>query len=159
MHRLLFIATAACLAVPGFSQSEIQVEANVNFLKLPADLHMGEAAGVAVNSQGHIFVFSRGSSTGPAYGATAAQVLEFDKDGKYIREIGKNLYAWSFAHTVRVDRDDNLWAVDKGSDMIVKFNKDGRIAMVFGRKKEASDEAGAWTRVNPPRPAVDGQFR
>src|SRR5579863_1606505 len=31
--------------------------------------------------------------------------------------------------------------------------------MVFGRKKEASDEAGPWTRVNPPRPPVDGQFR
>jgi DNA-binding beta-propeller fold protein YncE len=31
--------------------------------------------------------------------------------------------------------------------------------MVFGRKKEASDEAGPWTRVTPPRPPVDGQFR
>jgi sugar lactone lactonase YvrE len=32
--------------------------------------------------------------------------------------------------------------------------------MVFGRKKEASDEgAEAWKHVNPPRPAVDGQFR
>jgi hypothetical protein len=31
--------------------------------------------------------------------------------------------------------------------------------MVFGRKKEASDEAEPWTRVNPPRPPVNGQFR
>ncbi len=31
--------------------------------------------------------------------------------------------------------------------------------MVFGRKKEASDEAEPWTRVTPPRPHVDGQFR
>jgi hypothetical protein len=31
--------------------------------------------------------------------------------------------------------------------------------MLFGRKKEASDEAVPWTRVNPPRPAVNGQFR
>jgi outer membrane protein assembly factor BamB len=43
--------------------------------------------------------------------------------------------------------------------MIVKFNPEGRVVMVFGRKKEASDEGGPWTRVNPPRPAVDGQFR
>jgi len=34
----------------------------------------------------------------------------------------KNLYAWAFAHTVRIDKDDNIWATDKGSDMIVKFN-------------------------------------
>ena len=60
---------------------------------------------------------------------------------------------------MRVDKDDNIWAIDKGSDMIVKFNPEGRVAMVFGRKKEASDEAAPWTRVNPPRPAVDGQFR
>src|SRR5262249_27165445 len=127
--------------------------------KWPADLHLGEASGVAVNSQGHVFIFNRGNSSGPAYGATAAQVLEFDKDGKYLREIGKNLYAWSYAHTVRVDKDDNLWAVAKGSDMVIRFNKEGRVNMVFGRKKEASDEAEPWTRVNPPRPAIDGQFR
>jgi hypothetical protein len=44
--------------------------------------------------------------------------------------------------------------------MIIKFNPEGRVVMVFGRKKEASDDgAEAWKRVTPPRPAVDGQFR
>src|SRR5712691_4719093 len=138
---------------------DIPFDSVPNFFKLPADLHLGEASGVAVNSKGHIFIFSRGNTTGPAYAATASQVLEFGPDGKYLGEIGHNLYAWSFAHTVRVDKDDNLWAVDKGSDMVIKFNPQGRVVMVFGRKKEASDEAGAWTRVTPPRPPVDGQFR
>jgi sugar lactone lactonase YvrE len=49
------------------------------------------------------------------------------------------LYAFSFAHDVRVDKDDNIWAVDKGSDMVVKFSPEGRVLMVFGRKKEAAD--------------------
>ena len=139
---------------------EIPFDSVPNFFKLPPDMYFGEGAGVAVNSKGHIFVFSRGNTTGPAYGATAAQLLEFAPDGKYLREIGHNLYAWSFAHAVRVDRDDNIWAVDKGSDMIIRFNPEGRVTMVFGRKKEASDEGAApWTHVNPPRPAVDGQFR
>jgi len=152
---VLFTATAgAQQSVP-----EIPYE-SVDILKMPADLYLGEATGVAMNSKGHIFVLSRGSTTGPAYAAAAAQLLEFGPDGKYIREIGKNLYAWSFAHAVRVDQQDNIWVVDKGSDMIVRFNPEGRVAMVFGRKKEASDaEAGPWTRVSPPRPAVDGQFR
>jgi DNA-binding beta-propeller fold protein YncE len=147
-------AASAQQAVP-----EIPFDSASNFLKMPADLYLGEVSGVAVNSKGHIFVFSRGSTTGPAYGATAAQLLEFGPDGRYLREIGKNLYAWSYAHAVRCDRDDNIWAIDKGSDMIVRFNPEGRVTMVFGRKKEASDEAAPWTRVNPPRPAVDGQFR
>jgi hypothetical protein len=93
-----------------------------NFLKLPPNLYLGEVAGVAVNSKGHVFAFSRGNTTGPAYGAAAAQLLEFGPDGKYLREIGKNLYAWSFAHAVRVDAHDNIWAIDKGSDMIIKFD-------------------------------------
>jgi hypothetical protein len=138
---------------------EIKFDSVPNPLKLPADIHFGEVSGVAVNSKGHVFVFSRGNSTGPAYGATASQLLEFGPDGRYLREIGKNLYAWSYAHAVRVDKDDNIWAIDKGSDMIIRFNPEGRVTMVFGRKKEASDEAAPWTRVTPPRPAVNGQFR
>jgi len=60
---------------------------------------------------------------------------------------------------VRVDKDDNIWAIDKGSDMIIRFNPEGRVTMVSGRKKEASDEAVPWTRTNPPRAALNGQFR
>jgi DNA-binding beta-propeller fold protein YncE len=134
-----------------------------DFLKLPPDIYLGECAGVAVNSKGHIFVFTRGNSTGPAYGATAAQLLEFGPDGKYIREIGHNLYAWSFAHAVRVDAQDNIWVTDKGSDMVIKFNPAGRVAMVIGRKQEASDEGtGPVKHMRPPEkplPPVDGMFR
>ena len=161
MRHFLIAAAMVLASATAFAQSEIPYDANPNFLKgLPADLYLGEASGVAVNSKGHIFVFSRGNTSGPAYAATAAQILEFGPDGKYIREIGHNLYAWSFAHDVRVDKDDNIWAIDKGSDMIVKFNQAGRVEMVFGRKKEASDDgAEPWKRVTPPRPPVDGQFR
>jgi len=140
---------------------EIQFDSVPNALKLPADMHLGEASGVAVNSKGHIFVASRGgSSQGPAFGNTASQILEFDKDGKYVREIGKNLYAWSFAHTVRIDKEDNIWAVDKGSNMAIKFNPQGQVVMVFGRKAEASDEnAHPLEHPKPPLPPVEGQFR
>src|SRR6202171_6366744 len=115
---LLFFLAAPLLAK---QQPEIRFHSVPDFLKLPPDLHLGEATGVAVNSKGHIFVFTRGNSTGPAYGASAAQLLEFAPDGKFLREIGHHLYAWSFAHTVKVDKDDNIWVTDKGSDMVVKF--------------------------------------
>ncbi len=158
-HTLLTILCFAASATAQKQPPEIAFESVANFLRPPADLHFGEVAGVAVNSRKHIFVFSRGNTTGPAYGAAAAQLLEFLPDGRFLREIGKNLYAWSYAHAVKIDAEDNIWAIDKGSDMIVKFNRDGRVVMVFGRKKEASDEAAPWTRVTPPRAAVDGQFR
>src|SRR5215210_6880502 len=160
----LTLACAVLLLAPAMTAQqpvpEISFE-SADVLKLPPDIHLGEASGVAVNSKGHIFVFSRGNVTGPAYAATASQLLEFGPDGKFVREIGKGLYAWSYAHTVRVDKDDNIWATDKGSDMIIKFTPDGsKVLMVFGRKKEASSpEAEGWTRVTPPRPPVDQQFR
>src|SRR5882757_1788829 len=94
---------------------------------LPPYIPRGEAVGVAVNSKGHIFVFSRGNSTGPAHAASAAQLLQFLPDGRFVREIGHSLYAWSFAHSVRIDKDDNIWAADKGSDMVIKFNPEGRV--------------------------------
>src|SRR3978361_1832078 len=149
MTRWLVVALVA-FATPALAQElgkagqpvpSIPFESVPNFLKLPPDIHLGEAAGVAVNSRGHVFVFARGgSSIGPASGNTAAPSLEVGAGGQYIREIGKNLYAWSFAHTVRIDRDDNIWATDKGSDMVIKFSPEGRVMMVFGRKQEATDE-------------------
>lgn len=143
---------------PGVPQLSVQSVSNP--LKLPGEMNFGEVSGVALNSKKHVFVFTRANATGPAYGATASQLLEFGPDGKFLREIGKGLYGWSFAHTVRVDKDDNIWVVDKGSDMIIKFNQAGRVTMVFGRRSESSDDAKPWDRgLNPPLPAVDGLFR
>ena len=168
MHRWLLglsVALIAPTALPAWAQDavpQIPYESVPNFLKMPTDVHLGEATGVAVNSKGHVFVYHRsGSGLGPAYGNAASQLLEFTPEGYFVREIGKNLYAWSFGHTVRIDKDDNIWATDKGSDMIVKFNnEDGRVLMVFGRKSESSgEEAHPLEHPKPPLPAVDGRFR
>jgi len=140
-HALITAALLGLMISPAFAQNvpELPFESVPNPLKLPADIHFGEIAGVAVNSHGHVFVFSRGgSSHGPAYMATAAQLLEFDADGNYVREIGKNLNAWSYAHAVRIDPEDNIWVVDKGSNMILRFTPEGHVDRVFGRKAEAS---------------------
>jgi len=156
---LLFVA-ASSLCAQQSAVPEIRYHSVPDFLQLPPDLYFGEIAGVAVNSKKHIFVFSRGNTTGPAYGAAAAQLLEFDADGKFVREIGHNLYAWSYAHAVKADAQDNIWVADKGSDMVIKFNPEGRVAMVFGRKQEASDEGtGPLKKIKPPLPPVDGLFR
>jgi len=139
---------------------EIRYRSVPDFLKLPPDIYFGEVSGVAVNSKGHIFVLSRGNSSGPAYAASATQLLEFGADGTFLREIGHHLYAWSYAHSVKVDKQDNIWVTDKGSDMVIKFNPEGRVEMVFGRKQEASDEGtGPLKHLKPPLPPVDGMFR
>ncbi len=157
---LLFLAAASSLLAQQPRVPEIPFRSIPGFLKLPTDLYLGEVAGVAVNSKGHVYVFSRGHTNGPAYGAAAAQLLEFDAHGIFRGEIGHNLYAWSFAHSVKVDKDDNIWVADKGSDMVIKFDPEGHVAMVFGRKLEASDEGTEPLKhPKPPSPPVDGMFR
>jgi len=137
---LLAVVVLGLTMTPAFGQNvpELPFESVPNPLKLPNDIHFGEIAGVAVNSSGHVFVHSRGNSVGPSYMATASQLLEFDANGNFVREIGKNLNAWSYAHAVRVDPQDNIWVVDKGSNMILRFTPEGHVDWVFGRKGEAS---------------------
>lgn len=154
-----FLALAAA-ALGQQSAPAIPFTSVPNYPNLPEGMNFGEVPGVAVNSQGHVFVFSRSNSaTGPAFGAAAAQLFEFDQNGKYLREIGKGLYAWSEAHSVRIDKNDNIWAIDKGSNMIVRFTPQGRVVWVFGRRQEAADGAGPLGHPDPPLPAEDGLFR
>src|SRR3984893_4528979 len=154
--QFVLLALLAPLSFGQQSVPEICFDSVPGFFKLPPSMNFGEVPGVAVNSRGHVFVFTRSNSAGgPAYGPAAAQLLEFGPKGEFLREIGKGLYAWSEAHTVRIDKDDNIWAIDKGSDMIVKFNQAGRVVMTFGRRSESADEgAKPWEHVDPPLPAV-----
>lgn len=120
---------------------EIPFTSVPNFFKLPPDLYHGEVLGVATNSKGHVFTYTRSGDT---------RIFEFDQNGGFVREIGAGLYGLEFAHAVRVDKDDNLWAVDEGSNMVIKFNPEGRVVMVIGRRPEPM--AGAVDSTLPPAP-------
>src|SRR5271155_2443994 len=98
--------TPAAVAARAKAQNvpEISYESVPNLLKLPPNLYLGEGIGVATNSKGHIFVYTRSQRT---------RLFEFDARGSYIREIGEGLYGFVFAHAVRVDAADNVWAVDE----------------------------------------------
>jgi hypothetical protein len=130
----LLVAVALCAAA-AFAQTpaksrnapDIPFDSVPNFLEFPPNIHMGEGIGVATNSKGHIFVYTRSQAT---------RLFEFDAQGKYIRELGEGLYGLVFAHAVRVDPEDNIWAVDEGSNMVIKFNPAGRVVMVLGHRPE-----------------------
>jgi hypothetical protein len=107
-------------------------------LSIPGET-MGETMGVTTNSKGHLFVYTRTENQGVARGGKAAKLFEFDDKYKFVKEWGKNNYGESFAHAVRVDKNDNVWSVDEGSGMVVKWNPQGQHVFWLGRVPEAID--------------------
>src|SRR5690242_8221067 len=128
--------------------SNIPYDSVPNFLKLPTGLYLGEGIGVATNSKGHVYVYTRSGE--------ASRLFEFDQNGGFVREIGQGLYGFQMAHAVRVDSQDNVWAVDEGTDMVIKFNPQGRVVMLLGRRPESHGLAA--TQPNPHAPAKPYTF-
>src|SRR5881396_4239956 len=133
MKRFLPLLLAATLlaAFPAAAQNaipEIAFDSAANPLTLPDDIYLGEVGGVATNSKGDIFVYTRtGHPTVSLGGARAfahggSRLFQFDRTGKFVREIGQGLYGFLYAQQVRVDPQDNVWVVDSMSSMVIKFD-------------------------------------
>ena len=123
--------------------TEIKFDSVPNALQLPAGLYLGEVGGVATNSHGDIFVYTRtghptvtiGSARPFAHGGS--RLFQFDANGKFVREIGKDSYGFMYAAQVRVDPSDNVWVVDEMTNMVIKFDPQRRVSMLLGRKEES----------------------
>ena len=157
-------APLAAQARQNTSVPTIPFESSTDFLKTSPDMNFGEVLAVAVNSKGHIVVLNHpgSASSGPLYGNASTQLLEFDQTGKFVREIGKGVYGLGYSHSVRFDRYDNLWVVDKGTNAVVKFNTAGYVTMNLGRRPEGPDDpAESYYRGGRGQPPahVDGYVR
>src|SRR5215475_12842811 len=158
LNILTVTLAGGLLAAPAFAQNsapEIKVDSVAHAVQWPSGLYVGGVGGVATNSKGDIFVYTRtghptvtiGTMRPFAHGSS--RMFQFDRTGKYVREIGKDTYGFMTAAQVRVDPADNIWAVDEMSNMVMKFDPDGRVAMLLGRKAESE--------IIPPRaPGGDG---
>ncbi len=141
------------IAQQAAQQKEIAFESAGDFLTMPADIHLGEVAGVATTSNGNLWVYNQGGGLNLTVGAArlhpagGARLFEFDRSGKFLREFGstneERPYGFRWAQGVRVDSEGNVWTVDRGSRTIIKFAPDGRILMILGRTPEAIGEVGS----------------
>ena len=146
MKRLIQVLLSATLIAGANAQNqapEIRFDSVPNPLRLPADIYLGEVGGVATNSRGDIFVYTRTGhpsitiGTARPFAHGGSRLFEFDRSGKFTREIGKDSYGFMFAAQVRVDPSDNIWVVDQMTNMVMKFDPQGHVAMLLGRKAEA----------------------
>ena len=112
-----------------------------------------QAPGVAIAANGHVLVLHRG----------AHPILEFDSGGKFVRSWGDGMFSEGKvvaiapgdrvpggsgysavygpagcdscgAHSVRVDPEGNIWAVDAPGHVIYKMNPQGKVIMLLGHK-------------------------
>jgi len=119
-------ATATNVAV-------IPHEPVVGFFKNAPGIYTGENMGIATNSKGQIYIYHRANET---------RLFEYTPQGQFVREIGRGNYGFAFAHSVRVDAQDNIWAVDEGTDMLVKFSPEGKVLMTIGRRSDPIEGIG-----------------
>src|SRR5437868_2027301 len=142
----LLLAVLSLAVLPAAAQNavpEIAFDSAANPLNLPDDIYLGEVGGVATNSKGDIFVYTRTGhptisiGTARPFAHGGSRLFQFDHDGKFVREIGKDIYGFLFAQQVRIDPQDNIWVVDQMSNMVMKFDPEGRVALLLGRKAEA----------------------
>ncbi|MGA7306255.1 MAG: peptidyl-alpha-hydroxyglycine alpha-amidating lyase family protein [Rhodothermales bacterium] len=122
---ILVSVALSCGVVSAQAPPVLPFAADSGFFKLPEGWNFGQTPGVAVNTQGHIYVFTR----------MPHALLEFDASGNYLREIAPGLFVTP--HGLRVDADDNIWVTDLGLQQVLKLDPNGRILMVFGIKGAA----------------------
>jgi sugar lactone lactonase YvrE len=154
----LLVAAALAGGAPLVAQTtvpEIAFDTVADLLKTPNDIHVGEVGGVGANSKGQIFVYTR---TGHPYATLGdnrtfarggSRLFQFDQNGKFVRELGQDVYGFNAAIGLRVDPQDNVWTIDAAANQVVKFDPEGRIALVLGRKPET-------IAVRPAQPAAGG---
>src|SRR5437762_6152798 len=167
MKRTIQIAVGllALAAVPLGAQlvvPELTYDVQIEPLKLPGNLNFGEVAGVATNSKGDVFVYTRTGhptisiGTARPFAHGGSRMFRFDKTGKYVGEIGQGSYAMLFAEKVKVDPQDNIWVVDQMASTIMEFDSEGRLVMLLGRKAESERVP---LNLPPPPPAGGGGGR
>ena len=156
IFKILLAAAVLALGTSPVAQSsipELAFDTNADLLRTPNDIYVGEIGGVGQNSKGQIFVYTR---TGHPYATLGdnrtfsrggSRLFQFDQNGKFVRELGQDVYGFNAAIGLRVDPQDNVWTIDAAANQVVKFLPDGSIALVLGRKPET-------IAVRPPQPGA-----
>ena len=130
-----------------------------DYFKLPEGQHFGEVSAVTTDSKGHVFILSRSNAKGNLHGGSATQVFEFDATGKFVRELGRDLYSFGYGHGIRTDKNDDIWVVDKGTDMVTKISHTtGKVLLVLGRREELTSHYWEKAPKGPNDSPEEGAF-
>jgi peptidylamidoglycolate lyase len=127
---------------------------------LPPDIQLGEVAGIAVDSHGHVFVFqraSRGWDTGTVAPIPDATVLQLDaQTGALLARWGSNRFR--LPHGLSVDANDNVWLTDAALHQVFQFSHEGELRLVVGEAGVGQRDATHFNRPTDVAVRGDGAF-
>ena len=106
---------------------EREYELVPNWGELPEGWRWGQCAGVAVDSEDNVHVYTR----------TEHPYMVFDKNGKFIDAWGENDFG--MAHSLCINPDDSVYVLSHKDHWIRKFDKSRKPLMELGKKGQASD--------------------
>jgi hypothetical protein len=150
-RRLPVLLLALCLlaASPAPAPAPAQAAAppafryDVAWMKLPPQWRLGDVSAVAVDKADNVWVLHRPRSlTGDQRELAAPPVLEFDRNGKFIRGWGGpgEGYDWPFnEHSLFVDRHDRVWLTgssrtgDARDNAVLVFTAAGKFIRQIGK--------------------------
>jgi DNA-binding beta-propeller fold protein YncE len=103
---------------------------------MPAGMKFGRVSAVTTDAQNNVYVFKRDAATD--------QIVVFDSQGKFLRSWGKGMFARP--HGLRVDREENVWAVDDAGHQVFKFTREGKLLQTWGVKGVPGNDAKTFNR-------------
>jgi DNA-binding beta-propeller fold protein YncE len=123
---------------------EREYELVPNWGQLPDGWHWGQCAGVAIDSEDNVHVYTR----------TEHPYMVFDKTGKFIDSWGENDFG--MAHSLWINPDDSLYVLSHKDHWIRKFDKNRKPLIELGKKGVASDTQYTKEQRAPGSPWLSG---
>jgi len=96
-----------------------------NWPQKPAEIKWRYITGVAVDMQDRVWVLNE----------IKPQVQVYAADGKFLDSWGSDEF--SHPHSLRLDREGNLWITDYGAHFVRKFSPKGKVLLTLGTLNKA----------------------
>ena len=148
---LLTLATATCAPLPMKGETAQLPMPSFRFdtqwLKMPVNLATGEMVAVAVDKNDHLWVLHRPQTvTGRTPANVAPPIMEFDRDGRYVRGFGGpgSGYEWpGKEHSLAIAANGDIWISGsrleaEGDDMLLVFDAQGRFVRQIGQRGKST---------------------
>lgn len=141
----------------------ISYEPVKNWPNLPAEIQLGNPAGIGLDTNQNIVVFHRADRKWPLLGKMPDKaipnktILIIDRNnGKLINSWGANLFI--MPHGLTVDKENNVWVTDVGLQQVFKFSINGKLLMKLGEAKKAGNDSLHFNKPTDIVIAKDGSF-